>query len=274
MRSSRRLLAVPATVALVWALAACGGGAPAAEEAAPTGTAVATQDPEPAPEAATITAANIVETLSAAQQDAGSYDFAMTTTAQGQSIASSGSARVTGDTQELSMTMTIPGAGETAMRLVGGMLYMNMGDVTGGKFVQIDPSDPSNPLAATVDQLTSGLDPNKGMAGQKEAIVSVTKKGAPEQLDGVAAQPYELVIDPSKIVGTERATLDQAAAAGIAVPETITYTYWIGPDDLLRKMTFDLVGGHTEMTFTGWGHGGEIVAPTADEIATENPFGA
>jgi hypothetical protein len=274
MRSSRRLLAVPATAALVWALAACGGGAPAAQDEAPATTAAATKEAEEAPAAVEITAANIIEVLSAGQKEAGSYDFAMTTVAEGQTITSTGSAHVSGDTQELSMTMTIPGAGETAMRLVGGMLYMNMGEMTGGKYLQIDPADTTNPLSASVGEITSSLDPTKGVAGQQAAIVSVTKSGAPEQLDGVDAQPYELVIDPSKISGDARASLDQAAAAGVTLPATIVYTYWIGPDGLIRKMAFDLMGGHTEMTFSSWGHGAPVVAPTADEISTENPFGA
>jgi len=70
------------------------------------------------------------------------------------------------------------------------------------------------------------------------------------------------------------ATLDQAAAAGVTLPATFEYTFWIGPDDLVRKMAFDLMGSQTEMTFSNWGAGAPVTAPTADQITTEDPFGA
>jgi len=273
MRPSRRLLAVPATVALVWALAACAGtAAPAGEEAGPTKTAAAPEATQSG--TGEITAANLLETLTVAQKSAGSYDFTMSTSAEGQSIEASGSAVVTGDTQELAMTMTVPGAGDMEIRLVGGLMYMNMGEMTGGKFLQIDPSDASNPLAGSVGDITGELDPTKGITGQQAAITSVTKKGEPEQLDGVEAQPYEVVIDPSKLTGPEADQLTEAATAGVTLPDTFVYTFWIGPDGLMRKMSFDLLGTQTVMTFSNWANGAAVTAPTADQITTENPFGA
>jgi hypothetical protein len=272
MRSSRRLLAVPAAVTLAWALAACGGGAaPAAEGSSPA--PVETTSAAAAPEAAEITTASFVETISSAQKSAGSYDFTMTMSAAGQAINATGTAQVT-DTPQFAMSMEIPGAGVTDIRLVDGVMYMNMGDLTGGKFLQVDPADTSNPMAASIDEMTGDLDPTKSMAGQEAAIASVTKAGEPEQLDGVTAQPYQVVIDPSKLEGPQRDALDQAAAAGVTLPATFEYTFWIGPDDLVRKMTFDLMGSQTEMTFSNWGAAAPVTAPTADQITTEDPFGA
>jgi len=275
MRSSRRLLAVPAAVTLAWALAACGGGAaPAAEGLSPAPVETTSEAAAPeTPETAEITAANFVETIAGAQQSAGSYDFTMTMSAAGQTISATGSAQLT-DTPEVAMSMEYPGAGSMEMRLVDSVMYMNMGEATGGKFLQIDPTDPSNPLSASFSEMTGDLDPTKGMAGQQAAIVSVEKAGEPEQLDGVAAQPYQVVIDPSKIEGPQRDAIDQAAAAGVALPATFEYTFWIGPDGLARKMAFDLLGSQTEMTFSNWGAGAPIVAPTADQITTEDPFAA
>ncbi len=272
MRSSRRLLAVPATAALVWALAACGGAAPASEDAAPTEKVTTPAAEEPA--VVELTSANLLETLAAAQKEAGSYDFTMSTAAEGQSIDASGSAAVTGDTQQLAMTLTVPGAGDMEIRLVDGLMYMNMGEMTGGKFLQIDPSDASNPLAGSVGEITGELDPTKGITGQQAALTSVTKKGEPEQLDGVEAQPYEVVIDPSKLTGPQADQLNEAAAQGITLPDTFVYTFWIGPDSLIRKMAFDLLGTQTEMTFSNWGKAAPVTAPTADQITAENPFGA
>lgn len=272
MRSSRRLLALPATVALAWVLAACGGASPAGEDAAPSESVSAPTTAEP--ETVELTAANLLETLTAAQENASSFDFTMSMSAAGQVIEASGSAAITGGTQEFAMTMAIPDMGEMEVRVVDGLVYMNMGEATGGKFLEIDPSDASNPLAASIGDITGDLDPTKGIAGQQAAIVSVTKKGEPAQLDGVEAQPYEVVIDPSKVTGPAADKFAEAEALGVTLPETFVYTFWVGPDGLLYQVAFDLLGTQTEMTYSNWGDGTAITAPPADQITTEDPFAA
>ena len=95
MRSSRRLLAVPAAVALVWSLAACGGSAPEAstETTTPSATAEATKEAE----GVEITQANFLQTIADAQAEAKSYDFTMSTSAAGQSMDATGSVQLGDD---------------------------------------------------------------------------------------------------------------------------------------------------------------------------------
>jgi hypothetical protein len=177
-----------------------------------------------------------------------------------------------GGATSLAMVMQMGDAGQMEVRMADGLTYMNLGEITGGKFLQIDPNDPSNPMAAGLGDMTGELDPTQGLAGQEAAVTSVTKKGEPELVEGVEATPYEVVIDPSKLAEEHRAGLDEAAAAGVEIPATFVYTYWIDAESLVRKMSFDLMGSQTEMTFSNWGSGAAVTAPSADQITTENPF--
>lgn len=272
MRSSRRLLAVPAAVALVWGLTACGGSSTEAgteTTTKPSATAEATKEAE----GVEITQANFLKTISDAQAEASSYDFTMSTSAEGQSMEATGSVQIEdGGAQALSMVMELPEMGQMEVRMAGGLTYMNLGELTGGKFLQVDPSDASNPLAAGLGDMTGEIDPTKALADAEAAVTSVTKKGDAEDVDGVQATPYEVVMDPTKLPEEQRAGLDQAAAAGVTVPSTFVYTYWLDADNRVRKMAFDLMGSATEMTFSNWGSGAPVTAPPADQITTENPF--
>lgn len=272
MRLSRPVLAVPAAVVLLWGLTACGGSSTKAEstpEAKPSASAAETTE---APDE--LTAEAFVQRITAAQAAVGNYDFTMVMTGQGEgeSMDAKGSAHLGGDAPALSMTMTMPEM-TMEMRVVGGMTYMNLGELTGGKFLQIDPADASNPMAASVGEMMDQIgDPSQGLADQVAAIQSVTAKGEPEDLGGTQVQVYEVVIDPSKM-GEQAAELKESLPAGAELPATITYTYWIGEDDLVRKVTFDVVGTSAEMAFSNYGTAAAVTAPAPEEIMTEDIFG-
>ena len=126
--------------------------------------------------------------------------------------------------------MTMSSAQMTApieMRIVGGQLYINMGDVTGGKFWQVDATDTSNPLTASIAQSTSQSSATDSLAALVPALVTVEEAGAEEQIDGVSTQPYDVVVDTSKLGGQSAEQFAAAAEAGVEVPTQITYTYWV-----------------------------------------------
>ena len=269
MRTSRRLLAVPAAVALLVALTACAGASPepgADVKDTPAATA-------PAEQAVELTTANFVDTLVSAQKKAGSYDFTMTTTAAGQTMTATGSMHAEGETPAIAMVMSTPEMGsDLEIRFVDGIMYMNLGELTANKFLQIDPTDATNPLAAGMGDMTGSLDPTKSMRAQEAAIMAVTKTGEPEEVDGVMAQPYEVVMDTTKLAKEQRAQFDAAAAAGLEIPSELRYRYWFDAENLMRKMVVDVMGSQTEMIFRNWGSGAAVEAPTADQITTDSPF--
>lgn len=264
MRVSRRLLVVPAAAVLAWSLTACGGSAP---EAAPTSSVGASVEEETVVEPAgfELTTDNLGD-IATAMLAAKTYDTTMVTDVAGASMTAQGQARVTDAGNELTMTMS--SAQMTApieMRIVGGQMYINMGELTGGMFWQLDPTDTSNPLTASLSQ-TTGSSATDSLEEILPALVSVTKAGAAEQLDGVSAQPYDVVVDTSKMAGPSAEQFAAAAAAGVEVPKEITYTYWVGDDKLPRKLVMDMMGSHIEMTLSNWGGPVTIEAPPADQV--------
>lgn len=267
MRVSRRLLAVPVTAVLAWSLTACGGSAPEAPAGASDQPSATQEEEAPVAEPAgfELTKDNLGE-LATAMQAAGTYDTTMVTDVQGAQMTAQGQARVTDAGNELVMTMSSAQmAAPLEIRLVGGQMYINMGELTGGKFWQLDPTDTSNPLAASMGQST-GSSATESLQEILPALVSVTPSGAPEQLDGVSAQPYEVVVDSSKMAGQAGEQFAAAQAAGVEVPATVTYTYWVGADKLPRKLVMEILGSHIEMTLSNWGGDVTIEAPPADQV--------
>jgi hypothetical protein len=267
VRVSRRLLAVPAAAVLAWSLTACGGSAPAAAPDASGSPSVEQEEAVVESAGFELTKENLAD-IAAAMLAAKTYDTTMVTDVGGASMTAKGQARITEAGNEMTMTLsTAQMPAPIEMRMVGGKTYFNMGETTGGKFWEIDSSDTSNPLAASLSQ-TTGTSATESIEEILPALVSVTKSGAPEQIDGVSAQPYDVVVDTSKMGGASAEQYASAAAAGVEVPAQITYTYWVGSDKLPRKLVMDMMGSRIEMMLTNWGGPVTIEAPPADQVTT------
>ena len=267
MRTSRRLLAVPVALALAGTLGGCAGSSsPTAESRPPA--AVQSVEPAPAKGAAFVLTADNFAELGAQASAAKSYRLSMSFGFEGESTEMTGAVNGT-DSQ---ITETVPGLDTPVeIRVVGGVVYANLGAGTGGLFWQVDPAD-SSALAYFMTQATDQASVALRMSALKSAIVSVTPVGAPEEIDGVSSQPYEIVVDTTKMTGQAAEQFATAEArAGVEVPDQFTYTYWVGTDKLLRKMTLEVMGGTTEMLFSHWGEPVTIEAPAADQITTTSP---
>lgn len=265
MRVSRRLLAVPAAAVLAWSLTACGGAAPEAP-AGLDASASATEETVVEPAGFVLTTENLPD-IAAAMLAAQTYDTTMVTEVAGASMTAQGQARVSDAGTEMTLSMSSPEmAAPLDIRLVGGQMYVNMGELTGGLFWQLDPTDTSNPLTAGFAGSTGQASAADSLEALVPALVSVEKSGAVEEIDGVTTQPYDVVVDTSKIAGQSAEQFAAAAEAGVEVPAQITYTYWVGDDQLPRKLSMDLLGSHIEMTFSNWGGPVTIEAPPADQV--------
>lgn len=280
MSSPRRLLLCSPAVALVAVLAACGGSSPEAQpptSAAPVATSQApAPSPTPTPEGVELTAENFASTIAAAQTGlaATSARFTMVIGTAGQTMNATGAMRAAADgSPEMQISMAVAEGTTIDMRLVGGQMYMSMGELTGGKFVQLDPSDPSLGIDMPTD-----VDPAQDAKDLEAAIQSVTKVGAPEVIGGVQAQAYDVVVDLSKVTGASKEQLDEAAAevasTGVTLPTTMTYHYWVSADGLVRRIAYELLGTSSTMTFEGWGEPVDIQAPLADQITTLDDMAA
>ena len=63
----------------------------------------------------------------------------------------------------------------------------------------------------------------------------------------------------------------QLGSTDVKLPATLTYRYCVGPDNRLRKVTTSVLGTTVDMTFSHWGAGAPVTAPSADQI-TDSRF--
>ncbi|WP_029291510.1 LppX_LprAFG lipoprotein [Cellulomonas sp. HZM] len=262
------VLAASALVAAL-ALAGCSSSSDDASSkpsGGATSTAAAPSDAatKPADTSATeLTADNFIETVAASMSKDASYHTTMKTTANGtEAMSADGDASVSGGNTSMAMKMTTQGV-DMEVRVVDGIWYMNLGELSQDKFIKVDPNDAADEMGSSFAGLTDQLDPAATVSAMKDAVTSVKKSGEPVELDGVQAQPYEVVVDPSKIGG---AFGEQIKKAGASLPDSFTYTYWVGSDGKPRKMVMDQAGAKTEMTMTDWGKKVVVKAPSKAEI--------
>lgn len=215
-----------------------------------------------------LTEANFSQVLADSQVKAKSAHVDMTIGMGGQAVKAQGDVKIGSSLKDTAMTMTMDmGSSMTFdMRLVDQVFYMNMGQVTEGKYLKIDLTDDSNPFAQQYGQIMDQMDPAKQMEQLQEAVTSFEKKGEPKTIDGVKAQPYVVTVDTSKI----KAFADLPAASAGQIPKTIVYTMYVGPDDLLRRMEFELAGSKSTMDYSKWGEPVDITAPPAGEISDKD----
>ncbi|MFF2622402.1 LolA-like protein [Oerskovia jenensis] len=266
MRLVRGIAVLSVASVGVLGLAACSSGTDAP---ASTSTA-ADAEKAPAKESSSeLTPENFAKRVTAAVVDAGSVTIAMSTEAAGATMDATGDIVMKDGKQQLAMTMAVPGSEEMQIRVVDGLIYLNLGALSQGKFATIDPADTSNPMASSFEDLAAQMDPTTSVKELDGAITSIEKDGEPVDVDGVKAQPYTIVVDTTKLSGSMK---DEVDAAGGALPETLTYQYWIDADDRMRKVVTSVQGATVEMTFTNWGEDLQVVAPSAEEITTEPIF--
>jgi hypothetical protein len=215
-----------------------------------------------------LTQANFSDVLTDSQLKAKSAHVEMTIGMGGQEVAAEGDVAVGSSPKDaaVSMTMDMSPSMKLDMRLVDEVMYMNMGSMTEDKYLKIDLTDKSNPFAKQYGQIMDQMDPAKQMETFKDAVTSFEKKGEAQTIDGVKAQPYVVKVDTTKI----KAFKDLPEASRSQVPDSIVYTMYVGSDDLLRRLEFDLAGSKSTMNYSKWGEPVDIKAPPADEISDKD----
>lgn len=265
MKARRPSMLAATALAAALVLGACGsdGGS---EKSSDASASAAAKDAEPA----ALTKDDFAERIADAQVEAGTSHMTMTVDAAGQKITGEGDVRVSDDPAETAVSMTMD-TGETGamdLVLVDQVMYMRLGELTSGKYVKIDLTDESNPIGKQYGSLVDQLDPSAQVKQLDEAISGFEASGEPEQIDGVLAQPYEVTVDTAKLQEAAGQSAGQGAAG---VPDTIEYTMWIGPDDLIRRMTTTSAGTVT-VDYSKWGDDLDIAAPKASEVTDQDPF--
>jgi hypothetical protein len=166
--------------------------------------------------------------------------------------------------------MTSPlGGGDMEVRMVGGIMYLSLGQMTQGKFWKIDPADPNGPLGQMgLGSMLDQFDPAKMLTSMQDGISKVVYAGQQDGLD-----QYDLTIDTKQMLDSMGGDLPKGAQSQL--PATMTYSLWLDDQGRFSKMSMDEMpmggmSGSMEMTVSGWGEDVAIEAPPADQ-ATKMP---
>ena len=281
---SRRQRAIAATVAVAAiVVSACGDtGEPVADQArsAPRADASSAGGSGEGSGAGGSTTTLVTATPAAVLREAvrrtseqPSYRMTMLMTVDGRPVVDMSSA-TTADGRFQEATLHIEPMGEVTMILVDGEVYYRFPDLPEGKeWVHLD--------AASLGELT-GVDPtafgeqSTNTLRALEQISDDVEHLGTEDVDGVAADHYRYTID------VERVMADVLASGGLSGPaadaaemfdETTEMNVWVGPDGLIRRVSYDLMlhgvpAGpalyHYEMTFSDHGVPVEVTAPAPE----------
>ncbi len=173
------------------------------------------------------------------------------------------------------MQMEMEVEGETSyVTVVEGELYLNMGEMTSGKYLSVREAGESNhPMAGLfagmgeiVRPSIEGMDPTAQLDGMEDAMTSFELTGT-ETINGVETDVYTMTVDLAKADGpaTEGVPEEELAKLGDA-----TVVYNVDEDNLPHRMVMTTGTGDAQMVVTGtfseWGTAVDIVAPTGDEL--------
>lgn len=264
-----RIASIATAVAMTFALTACGGSDNPDKDAAPEKPASKT-----ASMSGELTKDNFVERLTAAQIKAGTSQVRMEIDAGGQKNLATGQFKAGESVKDSAVALRIDGKssglGTLDLRLVNGAIYMNFGEMTGDKFMKLALDGSGDAAADQLGELIDQVNPTAQLEQFDAALKSFKQTGGAKTIDGVKALPYEIVLDTSKIDGMAAA----AKKSGTKVPATLTYTMFLGPDDLPRRITAKVVAMSFALDYSKWGEPVDIKAPPASEISDKAAGGA
>lgn len=247
MRMTRALPAVAAAVLSLGLLAGCTDAKSGDGSSDAVNAAALTQD-------------TFASTIGDAMIDSGSVHLKMSGTISGQELAAEGDQAIgkTADDSKLALKLQVLGM-DAELRLLDQVLYFDLGALTQGKFAKIDLTDTSNPLVAQFGGLAGQADIAAQFETLEGAITGFEKAGEPETIDGVKAQPYVVTLDTQKLADAK----NQESAQ---IPESFTSTFFIGPDNLPRRMIVDVQGQALTLELSKWGEAVSVKKPADDEI--------
>lgn len=208
---------------------------------------------------------DLMQDVYEAAMEAGTAHVVMETTGAA-AMTSEGDISYDKEAPSMSMTTKSAQGGDMEMRLVDGMLYMQIPNMTPpGKFVEIDPTDKSNPMAQSYGGMTNQMDPLASVKSLEKAITKVKKVGE-EKVDGEDTDHYQLTVDTATML---KQAGGQAPQEQSGIPETLTYDLWLDDDDLMRKMSMDVAGTKLDMQLSKWGEPVDIEKPAAGDIVKQ-----
>ena len=196
-----------------------------------------------------------------------------TSTTLGEVATTTSADVVIDDAGKLTMKMVSSAMGiESTTIMLGDAMYMNMGELSQGKYIKIDLDDPNNPMAGSLTSMEDLADPAKSVESLRDSMLDLEKVGE-EEVGGVSATHYKATIDTSESSALQD-MLGEEGSALASLPASLSYDLWVDGDNRLLKMTMDAMGVVVETTYSDWNDPSITVeAPSADEIIDEDLLG-
>jgi LppX_LprAFG lipoprotein len=264
MTFRRAAIAMSSTALIV--IAGCGSASDTGDSAS---------DTDLPGDAGALTLANFASTTSQAQEDAHTVHLDADVGIQGQTMTMSGDIEVGASIPDTSFAFDLDAddLGDMSMVLVDEVLYLNGGEATDDKFIELDLRDRSNPIGDLYSQLAGQTDPASITRGFQGAIEDFETVGS-EEIDGTATTHYRITVDARKALEN---ALGDAMPPNLesslgSLPETMTYDVWVDEDNLPRQMQFDMMGTRMDLDFSKWGEPVDIEAPSPSEISDQDPM--
>ncbi|GAA1808227.1 hypothetical protein GCM10009795_061830 [Nocardioides hankookensis] len=168
---------------------------------------------------------------------------------------------------EMSMSMknAMLGDGEVQVRLVDGVMYMQMPQLGNGKWIKMDLDGKGSPIG---DDLLKQMNPQTQLESMKDAVTKVEYVGEDE-----VGKHYTMTVRSQAFRELE----DQLGAAGAGaadkLPSVLTYDLWTDDDGMLTQTEIAMGDlGSVTMTLSDWGQPVDIAAPPASDVM-EMPSG-
>ncbi|PJI90980.1 hypothetical protein [Luteimicrobium subarcticum] len=223
------------------------------------------------PAAGSLTAANFVDRVTAAQQKVESERMVVTATSGGNDISVTTDLVRKGDGYDFAMTLKYPEMDGWDVRYLDSTYYIDMGSLSSDKFLKYDPKDPGalGELGSTFTSLGKQADPTASVSAFQGAVQSLDAQGGPDA-DGV--QEYVLVADTSKVSGVIGDQIKQAGASA-SLPTTLTYHFWVDGEDRVRKTTTDIGSTTSTVEFSKIGEKVTVEKPSDDDLTTADKLG-
>jgi hypothetical protein len=251
----RRLLSGAATSALLLTAAAgCGGSAEGI--------------------AANLTADDFAAEVAAATRTEQSAHVEATLGFRGETMTMTGDVSTSRRIEGLAarIMVEVPDQGTFELRIVDGVLYLKGDGLSSDPakpWLELDMTDPSNPLAAFYEQIVANANPAQS-ARMFEAVTELDNKGE-EVVDGVDATHYEVTVDLVKALELS-GVADGLGLDGDQVrdqiPDTVMYDVWLETETaLMVRLTMQLRGLEMDVHFSDWGTEFSVERPPADQVS-------
>lgn len=212
-----------------------------------------------------LTKANFASQVMKAQSQAKTAHLDATVNAQGKSMSMAGDMDMTKKDVAFDLALTGGALGGNArFILVDRVIYLKMPGLSqSNKFIKVDASSGSNPVAKMFQQMLSQLNPSN--AFQAFNAVTKLKQNGTQEIDGVETTAYTVTVD------TQKALKAQGLAGQVPqsrLPKNIVYNVWVDADNQVRRLKMNVQGSTVDMRISKWGEPVDITAPPAGQTTS------